>query len=574
MPLPRTNSPMTIGSRDVWEGEMLSYVVHLAPTKQARSMALDFSGSAKWWTGDLAGLTFSNGVTQSNGLVYIPAGVSTFTVNIGTRADADGWDETLTLKIGSTFETAIIRDKNPPIAAVASVQGTNTYEGGVLTFKINLKQAYQHRTAIQAWFGADTAENNDYRGATATNGVVFKDGKWYIPSGVSSFSIQMPTVKDRIPDNTETVRLWAGYQKGQAVFGEAKIIDDWHPEANVKSVKTSRISEGGILRYVVDLATSQSVETSVNFRYGADSSEKQDILGVRYAGARWENGKLIIPPNTKQFFIFVYTKEDVKREGNETVRLWVGNKYADGTILDDDSKAIVSSVKTGSTIEGGKLTFTVNLAQAYKGQTTVDLKHLAGTTVSSADLTASYFSNGVYIGRTENGVQPLYIPAGVKYFTITYDTKIDGLPEGAEYLQLSIGGVAGTAQIYVSSASQSGSLLQLQAGLAPSFNRQGLPNEPSWQKLASLKGAFDSAVKSMFTINSAPTIAYPGAPPPQSQHNQQPSQKQVGTSPVWRKRHAMSVLDIKTMRSFRHGLRSLQALFRAILPNKSFCRSC
>ncbi|MCE2746885.1 MAG: retention module-containing protein [Burkholderiales bacterium] len=109
--------------------------------------------------------TFSNGVTLADGVITVPAGVTSFTVTVPTIDDATdepGADETLPLTVGGVTGTgAIIDNDNAP--TISSVTSDTQIEGTALVHTVTLSNPSSVATSYPfSLVGGSATEGLDY----------------------------------------------------------------------------------------------------------------------------------------------------------------------------------------------------------------------------------------------------------------------------------------------------------------------------------------------------------------------------------------------------------------------------
>ena len=149
-----TEVPVTVSDislTSVTEGEEAIFTVTLSgsasqPTHYELSLATGSAGAEDFNTNPSA-LSFSDGVTYSNGQVTVPAGVTSFTVSVATTDDTtDEASESFTLSVGGTTGSATIVDNDaaPTVSAVSpalNADGTAVIEGEAALFTVTLSNA-------------------------------------------------------------------------------------------------------------------------------------------------------------------------------------------------------------------------------------------------------------------------------------------------------------------------------------------------------------------------------------------------------------------------------------------------
>ncbi|MFN7507945.1 MAG: retention module-containing protein [Limnobacter sp.] len=341
--------PGAPGSGDdaVVEGTNLVYTVTLSnPSRVATSYPFSLGdGSATEGLDYTNTPTFSNGVTLADGVITVPAGVTSFTVTVPTIDDATdepGADETLPLTVGGVTGTgAIIDNDNAP--TISSVTSDTQIEGTALVHTVTLSNPSSVATSYPfSLVGGSATEGLDYTNTpTFSNGVTLANGVITVPAGVTSFTVTVPTLQDNIDEPAETIDLVVG---GVAATGT--IIDDDNAPT-ISSVTSDTQIEGAALVHTVTLSNPSSVQTSFAYSLGGGSATGG---GIDYTtpptfsnGVTLVGGNLLVPAGVTSFTITVPTLQDNIDEGaSENYNLSVGGVVAVGTITDDDDSPIAS----------------------------------------------------------------------------------------------------------------------------------------------------------------------------------------------------------------------------------------
>ena len=229
------------GSDDeVNEGQTLAFNVSLSnASATVTHIAFSIAGTAIGGLDYISAPTFSHGVTlNANGITLdIPAGVSSFTINVQTSIDGlyePGANETVLINVGGVLATGAITDLDtaPQVVSVEpGLPGTSddaVLEGESLVFHVTLSGASNVATTLSYLLGGGSAIGGvDYSILPVfTNGVTLNPGgiTLNIPAGVSSFSIQIPTTVDGIYEAApETVPITVG---GVTATGEITDISN------------------------------------------------------------------------------------------------------------------------------------------------------------------------------------------------------------------------------------------------------------------------------------------------------------------------------------------------------------
>lgn len=465
------------------EGGALAYTVTLSGAAGGE-FVLALGGTAG--AGDRGALVFSNGVSWKNGsaasgTIVVPAGVASFKVSVPTVDDSDIESaETVVLTVGGMSATgAIVDNDRQTVTGVLAEDSARTganpvdsavEEGASLLYTVALSGAspvaVEHLLAVSGTAGAGD------RGAFVfNNGVAWKNNDpqtsvVVVPSGVSSFTVTVPTIDDLDIENAETVILSVGGKSatgtvtdddGQSV-SSVLAEDAAHTGANPVDAS---VEEGANLLYTVSLNTASP--TPVEHLLAVSGSSAATDFGsfVFSAGVTWKNddaasGIIVVPAGVSGFTILVPTADDALIESAETLVLTLGGVAATGIISDDDSQAVISvlaedAARAGAnpvdaTVEeGAPLLYTVTL----NGPSPVAVEHLLAVsgTADASDRGAFVFGSGVTWKNNDPQTGIVVVPAGVSSFTVGVATVDDSQVETAESLVLSVGGIAATGTI-------------------------------------------------------------------------------------------------------------------------------
>lgn len=215
------------------EGTSLVHTVTLASAVAVVDGLYPFSLSgvtATSGTDYTATPTFSAGVTRSGNALTVPVGVSSFTITVSTTDDAvfEG-TETYSITVGGMTNTGTITDDEsaPTIASVSSASATEA-SSIVHTVTVTGTAQAAQTFAISLSGGTATGGGTDYT-STLTNGafsagVTISGGNISVPSGVTSFTVTVPTTADVLEEGNETYTLTIG-----GASGTGTIVDDDAP---------------------------------------------------------------------------------------------------------------------------------------------------------------------------------------------------------------------------------------------------------------------------------------------------------------------------------------------------------
>lgn len=216
-----------LGSNLPTEGDPLLFTVGLSAAPSS-NMRLTYSIEAVTaGASDIGAIGFTNGVSDnSDGTLTIPAGVSSFTISVETIDDIElESNETVRLNIGLQDNLATIADDEAlSLASVDSVSNASAEEGEPVVFTVTLSSILTSDLIINYSFTNGTANSlSDYSTTiTASSGVIVNnDGTLTLSSGLSSFTITVPTIEDDADETDETFALNVADRSGTGT-----IIDD------------------------------------------------------------------------------------------------------------------------------------------------------------------------------------------------------------------------------------------------------------------------------------------------------------------------------------------------------------
>ncbi len=240
-----------ISSPTVSEGESATFDVSLSnASTTATTVTLTLAGGSATagtdFTSSEVTITYQDGTTQTVAVngdgsfeVAIPAGDTTFSISVQTTDDNvyEGSESfTLSGKTATqgtaitTTGTIVDNDEVPTIKSIGTGDVTAT-EGDALIFTVKLSNVSSTSTSFDFLLQDGTATSDDYGAASFSNGVTYdaSTGKITVPTGVTSFTVNVPTTNDSIEEADETVKLTIG---GKEVIGtivdndNAPVIDD------------------------------------------------------------------------------------------------------------------------------------------------------------------------------------------------------------------------------------------------------------------------------------------------------------------------------------------------------------
>ncbi|WP_407333417.1 beta strand repeat-containing protein [Enterovibrio sp. 27052020O] len=452
------------------EGDTAQFTVALTnPSSTQLSFSLNLSDITTVSSDDYSTLlTLSNGVTYDDilNLVYVPAGITSFTAILSTLQDPYGeLDESFSLSVGGQSGTATIVDDDSlsPVISVSNAVdsgGNSVDEAETAIFNVSLSNPLGSSAEYSVSLTNGTAlVSSDYSNAMVFSANVSYDsgtGKVTVPSGETAFTVSVPTVTDTTDENNETFTLRVG---GDA--GTATIIDD-DPAPTVTAVSNAVDSggaavdeaEGAIFTVTLSNPSAFSVDFALVLANGTatltDDYTNAMVFsdGVTYSSG---TGLVSVPAGITSFTVTVPTVSDAIDEADETFTLNVGGQTGTATIIDDDPAPTVTAVSNavdsgGAAVdeaEGAIFTVTLSNPSAFSVDFALVLAN--GTATLTDDYTnAMVFSDGV---TYSSGTGLVSVPAGITSFTVTVPTVSDAIDEADETFTLNVGGQTGTATI-------------------------------------------------------------------------------------------------------------------------------
>ncbi|BBM64608.1 hypothetical protein VA249_12540 [Vibrio alfacsensis] len=266
-------------------------------------------------------------------------GETSFTYTI---TDGNGASDTATINV--------IVNPDVDLVSVSSVNtlGTEVEEGESLTFVVNLSAESQLGQQLEVDFGTnagelDAASSADVKSGELqfTNGVTYNanTGLLFVPPGVESFEIIIPTVDDILDESSENYTISVG---GKESTGS--ILDNDQPtvdkvEVGQPSSDDDQVVEGNDLNFNVSL--SQAPNSDAIYTINLPMSDDVDLSKVMVSDGVTLNddGTITVEAGVKDFTITVPTVDDKEVELTEDYTISVGGITSTGSILDND-KAI------------------------------------------------------------------------------------------------------------------------------------------------------------------------------------------------------------------------------------------
>ena len=323
----------------------------------------------------------------------MPAGVITLSVDVGTLDDRV-WeaDETFTLiassgsepgQTGHAVSTITDNDSAPGL----TVSGSTVPEGGDARFTVTLDSAAEADVPVRLSLGDSgdsAAAGSDYgpikqvthtdKGGSAHILVVGDDGTVTVPAGVTTLSVDVGTLDDRVWEADETFTLIAssGSEPGQTGHAVSTITDN--DSAPGLTVSGSTVPEGGDARFTVTLDSAAEADVPVRLSLGdsgdsaAAGSDYGPIKQVTYTDKGGsahilvvgDDGTVTVPAGVITLSVDVNTLNDSTYEGTERFSLTASTGSApeqtgraETTIIDSDSAPVLNITSTIPTAQEG-----------------------------------------------------------------------------------------------------------------------------------------------------------------------------------------------------------------------------
>ena len=397
---------LTIDDANVTEGNggtaMLTFAVTLSSATTS-TVTVDYAS-----VGNTA-LSGSDFGAVSGTLVFTP-GSTTRTVSVAVVGDlAVEGDETLTLNLsnaaGGTLLDAqatgtILDDDVAAVVPAISIGDANVTEGdggtANLTFAVTLSAATTNSVTVDYATANGTAvAGTDY----ASDG-----GTLVFAPGVLSQQIVVAVAGDSDIEGDETVVVNLSGAANATLFDAQAtgtiLDDDVAAVVPAISIGDANVTEGNsgttLMSFNVTLSAATTSTVTVDYATASGSAN----AGTDYAS---NSGTLVFAPGVTSQAIFIAVAGDTVVEGSETFAVNLSapsnatlfDAQATGTILDDDTAAVVPSISIGdaNATEGNSgttlMSFNVTLSAATTNTVTVDYATAGG----SANAGTDYASN-------------------------------------------------------------------------------------------------------------------------------------------------------------------------------------
>ncbi len=430
-----------ISSPTVSEGESATFDVSLSnASTTATTVTLTLAGGSATagtdFTSSEVTITYQDGTTQTVAVngdgsfeVAIPAGDTTFSISVQTTDDNvyEGSESfTLSGKTATqgtaitTTGTIVDNDEVPTIKSIGTGDVTAT-EGDALIFTVKLSNVSSTSTSFDFLLQDGTATSDDYGAASFSNGVTYDAsiGKITVPTGVTSFTVNVPTTNDSIEEADETVKLTIG---GKEVIGtivdndNAPIIDD----ATVNNLSES-IANGTEVYDVHEARTGNDTDLD------GEALQYTFVHSNNTRSTTSEDGAFSIDPGTGKITVLDTTKLDYESATSIVLKV----ETTDGVNKDTaDITLNLTNVNDSDTVFT-KESETFNYAEGTAAGVT-----LGKVTATDADGDSISYSiaqeHNVYAADDVNKERPFYqvdangnvslTEAGEKAFTNDYES--------------------------------------------------------------------------------------------------------------------------------------------------------
>ncbi|MGT3829851.1 Ig-like domain-containing protein [Vibrio cholerae] len=313
-----------ISSPTVSEGDSATFDVSLSnASTTATTVTLTLAGGSATagtdFTSTEVTITYQDGSTQTVTVnddgsfsVDVPANTTTFSVSVQTTDDnvyEGGESFTLSGKTATqgtaitTTGTIVDNDEVPTIESIGTGDVTAT-EGDALIFTVKLSNVSSTSTSFDFLLQDGTATSDDYGAASFSNGVTYdaSTGKITVPTGVTSFTVNVPTTNDSIEEADETVKLTIGGKEaiGTIVDNDnAPVIDD----ATVNNLSES-IANG------TEVYDVQEARTGNDTDLDGEALQYTFVHSNNTRSTTSEDGAFSIDPGTGKITVLDTTKLD------------------------------------------------------------------------------------------------------------------------------------------------------------------------------------------------------------------------------------------------------------------------
>jgi VCBS repeat-containing protein len=339
--------------------------------------------------------TTQTALTITGGKVILPAGVTSFYVNVPTTQDtalegAENFSLTAAITGGkSASDTSTILDDGTgksyddkgltPTGPGNDDRGItvngldDVSEGSNSVFTVTLPDGNTHNTEISLTLSNGTAGSTDYSSSftayyyvgTTQTALTITGGKVILPAGVTSFYVNVPTTQDTALEGAENFSLTAAITGGKSASDTSTILDDGtgksyddkgltptgpgNDDRGITVNGLDDVSEGSNSVFTVTLPDGNTHNTEISLTLSNGTAGSTDYsssftayyyVGTTQTALTITGGKVILPAGVTSFYVNVPTTQDTALEGAENFSLTAaitGGKSASdtSTILDD-----------------------------------------------------------------------------------------------------------------------------------------------------------------------------------------------------------------------------------------------
>ena len=413
-------------------------------------------------TGNAFWPTFTNGVRLSDDgkKIIVPAGVKNFQVIYDTLDDniVENHTEEFHISIGTKTFMGVIYDNDTSSITNSTTGSTqiavSAIEGRDITFDVKVSLGEVEQRFSYSLMDETANKRVDYDpNMEFTNGVKMSaDGRELIvPAGVSSFKITVHTIQDERVEEDETFSFYLGN-----THVEATIVNDDVLNFRIEQPATEALNNGigntsdivngvkagkdVVYKVSVNGVFPEAREYDFSFDTTGSVFDKDHATfsnGVTYNKT---TGKITIPSGVDSFNVTIPTIAGEYTDGN-SIGINIYNTHVEPTRVIASNKVTFNSSVSGLEAngdEGSAVTFNVEMSQAFNKETSFEYEFNYGTTKPedfANGKATPIFSNGV---RLSDDGHSVIVPAGVKSWTMKYDTFDDHLSERDESFSFKI----------------------------------------------------------------------------------------------------------------------------------------
>lgn len=413
-------------------------------------------------TGNAFWPTFTNGVRLSDDgkKIIVPAGVKNFQVIYDTLDDniVENHTEEFHISIGTkTFMGAIYDNDTSSItnSTTGSTEiAVSAIEGRDITFDVNVSLGEVEQRFSYSLMDETANKRVDYDPKMEfTNGVkMSSDGRELIvPAGVSSFKITVHIIQDERVEEDETFSFYLGNTHVQATILNDDVLNFRVEQPTTEALNNgigntsdivNGVKAGKDIVYKVSANGVFPEAREYDFSFDTTGSVFDKDHATFSNGVTYDKttGKITIPSGVDSFNVTIPTIAGEYTDGN-SIGINVYNTHIEPTRVIANNKVAFNSSVSGLEAngdEGSAVTFNVEMSQAFNKETSFDYEFNYGSTKPedfANGKATPIFSNGVRLSEDGHSV---IVPAGVKSWTMKYDTFDDHLSERDESFSFKI----------------------------------------------------------------------------------------------------------------------------------------